>query len=111
MKFRKKPLVIEAQQWTTEYMPDGIHVATSQCPRTAEVRSYPHVHTMHGPVAVKLGDWITPDLMSLTYYPIDAGVMEATYNQVGEESLVNSPFLPNHPPEPSLPNQTKTRSA
>lgn len=74
MKFRKKPVVIEATQWFKM----GDH---------AEVMEHldfpgPHVHTLEGPMKVSVGDWIIkgvkgefypckPDIFAMTYDPVE----------------------------------------
>jgi hypothetical protein len=76
MKFRKKPVVIEAIQWTGtnmgeigEFM-DGIHWAMSGGNLV--------IPTLEGDMAVSLNDWIIRGVKG-EYYPCKPDVFEATY--------------------------------
>ena len=79
MKFRKKPIVIEAEQYThdgplpfvegdspVEYNEDG---------------SFPYVMTLEGPLRVSDGDWIIRGIKH-EYYPCKPDIFEATYETV-----------------------------
>lgn len=72
MKFRRKPIVIEAEQFLTdkERLPDGVYF---------EAGEY-RVMTLEGPLRVSPGDWIItgvtgerypckPDIFAQTYKP------------------------------------------
>lgn len=77
MRFRKKPVVIDAAQFTGERpWPDGVHASTN--PRE---RGEPICHTLEGPLRVSVGDWIIkgikgefypckPDIFAMTYEPV-----------------------------------------
>ena len=74
MKFRKKPVVIEATQW----FKDGDHQAVGR--HVESNKGY--VQTLEGIMLVTPGDWIItgvkgehyackPDIFEMTYEPID----------------------------------------
>jgi hypothetical protein len=74
MKFRKKPVVIEATQW----FKDGDHAKVVM----HEIFQTPVVYTLEGYHEVTPGDWIItgvkgehypckPDIFSMTYEPVD----------------------------------------
>lgn len=76
-RFRKKPVVIEAEQWFP-----GKHVE-GMCECIAlDPFGRPHVHTLEGPLRVSEGDWIItgvkgerypckPDIFAATYEPVE----------------------------------------
>ncbi|MFZ2809437.1 MAG: hypothetical protein WAZ60_23890 [Desulfosalsimonadaceae bacterium] len=84
MKFRKKPVVIEAEQYV-EYgklvkgMCNSISCYTSG-------NDQPHVHTIHKGQIVNLevGDWIIPEPDGIHFYPCKADIFEATYEPAEE---------------------------
>lgn len=90
MKFRKKPVVIEAEQWFPGKHVDGVcgddpnklcgSVLVGGLEDNAHLK--PHVHTLEGIYAVTPGDWIItgvkgekypckPDIFPLTYEPVE----------------------------------------
>ena len=88
-KFRKKPIVIEAEQYSREreladgYVPEGV----TRCPRSEDggEGGMPFVITAHHqPVTLEDGDWITAEPNGDGYYPIKPDIFEATYEPVGE---------------------------
>lgn len=74
MKFRKKPVVIEAEQFRKgETHPRGICVCS-----TDEFGKDIHVHTLEGPLKVSDGDWIITGVKG-EKYPCKPDIFEATY--------------------------------
>ena len=95
MKFRKKPVVIDAVQFTEE-LRDAIVLDGAECPpgvRRGATTWHPesrkvwhadfYVQTLEGRMTVELGDWIItgvkgehypckPDIFAATYEPADA---------------------------------------
>lgn len=77
--FRKKPVVIEAEQFREgQPIPKGVCFGWS-CKKPDP--SAPHVHTIHNNQRVDLefGDWIIPEPDGVHYYPCKPDVFEATY--------------------------------
>ena len=77
MKFRKKPVIIEAEQW------DGwsnTMRGICRCIRNPKV----HVHTAHNNqlVVLEKGDWIIPEPNGVNFYPCKPDIFEATYEKV-----------------------------
>ena len=91
-KFRKKPIIVEAEQFFNmeNERPHGVfsdYNCTDAVWRgaggTCEFVG-PHVHTLHGPQLVEHGDWVIhgsksgdvyacrPDVFAATYEPVDA---------------------------------------
>lgn len=76
-KYRKRPVVIEAVQFT------GVPVR-GVCERAEcylNTSDVPHVHTVHGNqrINVKIGDWIIPEPDGVHFYPVKPDIFEATY--------------------------------
>jgi len=83
-KFRKKPVVIEAEQ----YLERGKFV-TGMCTSTAcfvSVNNIPHVHTIHNNqmVNLEIGDYIIPEPDGVHFYPCKPDIFEKTYEPVEE---------------------------
>lgn len=86
-KFRKKPIVVEAEQYTgPEFVEWNVSVP-SDTPRGVQWyedgRSnckHPFVVTIHGQKTwVKPGDWILPEPDGVHFYPCKPDVFAATY--------------------------------
>jgi hypothetical protein len=79
-KFRKKPAVIEAEQYT-KY---GILVKgmcnSRSCFTKGNIK--PHVHTIHDDqiVNLEIGDWIIPEPDGKHFYPIKPDILKDTYD-------------------------------
>ena len=76
MKFRKKPVVIEATQW----FKDGDHSAVR-----SSHRDYGVIDTLEGVHTVTRGDWIITGVKG-EYYPCKPDIFEMTYEAVDGNS-------------------------
>ena len=88
MKFRKKPVVIEAIQWTGRNLLEvvdfcgGLHASA----RKFSWDEYSHlvetegfkVFTLEGPLKATIGDWIIKGVKG-EFYPCKPDIFEATY--------------------------------
>lgn len=92
-KYRKKPVVVEAEQFhgakigqdTGEWVrsfPRGV------CFKGCSGSKYPHVHTIHESQVVDLtdGDWVVPEPDGEHFYPIKPDIFAATYEPVDDAS-------------------------
>lgn len=85
MKFRKKPVVIEAEQYRPVDF-DG----KPNCPKGVCICTpggvVPHVHTIHNGQAVKIEsrDWIIPEPDGKHFYPVKPDIFEATYERIND---------------------------
>jgi len=85
-KYRKKPVVIEAVQYTGEntgellgFAPDHVRVIfNNDDPCGIDVR------TPNGVVGVNVGDWIMRGTTPGDYYPCPAETFAETYERVSE---------------------------
>ena len=76
MKFRKKPVVIEATQWF-KY---GDHSAVEKHDRE---EGFGKVYTLEGEHIVTPGDWIITGVKG-EHYPCKPDIFEMTYERVEE---------------------------
>lgn len=81
MKYRKKPVVIEAEQ----FFGNGKTVkgvCLKLCLDGDLIK--PHVHTIHNNQSVILtqGDWVIPEPDGIHYYPCKPNIFDATYESV-----------------------------
>lgn len=91
MKFRKKPVVIDAFQWNGEWadviawldsMSDGPFVIPfGSVPPITKEGDQLVIKTPHGPTTANEGDWIIKDSDG-DFYPCTDSVFKATYEQV-----------------------------
>lgn len=80
MKFRKKPVVIDAVQWKYGDSIDGVCEGSRSC----ETFAYPHIHTLEGQMRVSDGDWIITGVKG-EKYPCKPAIFEMTYELLDSE--------------------------
>jgi len=89
MKYRKKPVVIEAEQWFPEKeIEDVLWDETVMCSASSErgiehTRAVvqPYIQTLEGKMYVSPGDWIITGVKG-EKYPCKPDIFEATYEKV-----------------------------
>ena len=88
MRFRKKPVVIDAEQYdgSLESMVSISNWENRNLPLNAQARVYGHgsglfCQTLEGPLRVSVGDWIIKGVHG-EFYPCKPDIFEATYEQV-----------------------------
>lgn len=77
MKYRKKPVIVEATQWVKL----GDHPAVREC---VFGKSYGWIDTLEGGHIVSPGDWIITGVAG-EHYPCKPDIFEATYEAVPED--------------------------
>ena len=86
-KYRKKPVVIEAEQWFPGNGAKGVRGDNPNklcgCVMFVGAKE-PHVHTIHAGqgVLIEPGDWIIPEPDGEHYYPCKPDIFEQTYELV-----------------------------
>jgi len=81
VKYRKKPLIVDAMQFT-ERDKDRVFnwMSGNRAPDFEGGKPIVRFRTVHGETAIaRLGDWVVEDSEPGTYYPVKPGVFEATY--------------------------------
>jgi hypothetical protein len=83
MKYRKKPVVIEAVQWTEDVLDDAALASLWEfCPVAARLGVGPFtnlvVKTLEGDMLVSHGDWIIKGIKG-EFYPCKPDIFAASY--------------------------------
>ena len=100
MKFRKRPVVVEAEQFLGEPV-KGVCEGFEDCSTMGYGSGDYHVHTIHEGQYVYLtkGDWILPEPDGEHFYPVKPDIFEATYEAVSQEETemdeVREKYFPN----------------
>lgn len=83
MKFRKKPVVIEAMQFKGKWTGDGADILEwmghggGWSQGTSELK----IHTLEGVMTASSGDWIIKGVAG-EFYPCKPDIFDATYDKV-----------------------------
>lgn len=91
MKFRKKPVVIEAVQVTDEWFdadnPNPLHpIGTKERPIIIDpLRRVVEIHTLEGVMIARVLDWIITGVKS-EKYPCKPDIFERTYEPVDDQT-------------------------
>jgi len=80
-KFRKKPVIVEAEQFWPEKTPWPNGVYRSGTDRTAPGMPHYHVDTLEGGHIASPGDWIITGIKG-ERYPCKPDIFEKTYDLV-----------------------------
>lgn len=82
MKFRKRPIVIEAEQFTFENKDRVFNFVTCNCYAAFDEYGYPElkIQTLEGEMTAKLGDWVIKGTIG-EFYPCKPDVFEKTYEK------------------------------
>jgi len=87
-KFRKKPVVVEAEQWFPEKSMDGVFVVQKvyhdDDGNLMDSEIVGIIHTLEGPRFVSPGDWIITGVKG-EKYPCKPDIFEQTYEPVEED--------------------------
>lgn len=97
MKFRKKPVVIDAIQWTgnneidvTDFVGEKLKTNRHLQSETKDLPSIIYIPTLEGVMQAKANDWIIKGVNG-EFYPCKPDIFEKTYEPVED----HVPFL--HP--------------
>jgi hypothetical protein len=106
-KFRKKPITVEAEQYSRArqikegYLPPGAERNFSIDDDGARYETLPHVQTLEGRMLVSDGDWIIKGVKG-EFYPCKDEIFRATYELVASDAGdndVSSPQVLSSSPE------------
>ena len=81
MKFRKKPIIVEAEQWFPGVEIKGVEFAHSVLD---DKNLIPIVKTLEGNMIVSEGDWIITGIEG-ERYPCKDSIFQKTYESVNED--------------------------
>ena len=87
MKYRKKPVVIEAVQWNGEPILFNVPKWLSNAQRSGRIGFITDnigiIKTLKGNMVLSIGDYIIKDVQG-EIYPCNPDIFEATYEKAGE---------------------------
>jgi hypothetical protein len=83
MKFRKKPVIIEAEQWWPDKHVEGVDRRTVTDMFSGRKFDKYIIETLEGPHTVSPGDWIITGVQG-EKYPCKPDIFEKTYEPVEE---------------------------
>ncbi len=92
MKFRKKPIVVDAIRYTGDNL-DELRAFVPECHRHNKVNEPLGIITLEGVMTISEGDWVIRGAVG-EYYPCKPDAFEASF-----ESLLTWPNLPSTPAE------------
>jgi len=81
-KYRKKPVVIDAVQFTDETKDQVFGFVRSSCQPDRDTEGKPvlHISTLEGEMTAVIGDWIIKGVKG-EFYPCKPDIFEATYEK------------------------------
>ena len=88
MKFRKKPVVIEAIQWTGSNLDEMRKFMSKNKPAWGS-EGYPdalYIYTLGGTHRADIGDWIIKGVKG-EFYPCKPDIFEQTYEPVEDNTV------------------------
>lgn len=82
-KYRKKPVVIEAVQFTMESKDQAFNFIRCNCSADFDPDGNPilTIQTLEGEMVARFGDWIIKGIKG-EFYPCKPDIFEATYEEV-----------------------------
>lgn len=83
MKFRKKPIIIEAEQWFPDKNVDCVKFGITINSLTGNYVKAHMIETLEGTMTVSPGDWIIKGVNG-EFYPCKPDIFEKTYEPVEE---------------------------
>lgn len=83
MKFRKKPVVIEAIQWTGNNVDEILGFILAKASAYRPVGNSIAIETLEGTMIADRSDWVIKGIKG-EFYPCKSDIFEATYEKVEE---------------------------
>lgn len=102
MKYRKKPVVIEAVQFTGDNADELLDFGERKHVLTSELAGGIYIRTQGGAVEASVGDYIIKGIQG-EFYPCKPDIFEQTYEAVvdeNEEKIVSEFLASIQPPPP-----------
>jgi hypothetical protein len=92
MKFRKKPVVIDAVQWTGDNWDDVDRFANREALHVLRSVTGLKMQTLEGVMLAGPGDWIIRGVKG-EFYPCKPDIFAATYEPADETTVVRIPKI------------------
>ena len=80
-KYRKKPVVIEAVQWTGKNLNEIFEFIPIEYLDAHTIEGSLEIHTLEGTIIASINDWIIKGVQG-EFYPIKPDIFEETYELV-----------------------------
>lgn len=91
MKYRKKPVVIEAIQWTRDNYEEVLEFTNESCSsifceylEVGKRYHYIYINTLEGTMKAEVGDYIIKGIKG-EFYPCRKDIFEETYEKVEDD--------------------------
>ena len=86
MKFRKKPVIIEAEHFTEDNKNRAFHFIRCNCYADKDAEGNPtlKIQTLEGEMTATLGDWIIKGVKG-EFYPCKPDIFTQTYEAIGTD--------------------------
>lgn len=82
MKYKKKPLIIEAVQWTGENIDEVCEFVPQEVWNCITEKDF-NILTLEGMMKISLGDYVIKGIKG-EFYPCKPDIFEASYEKVNE---------------------------
>lgn len=82
-KYRKKPIIVEAEQWWQHHPVDGVKDMGAS--GSYNQPSFGCITTLEGTFIVSPGDWIITTGGQGEKYPCEPGIFQSTYELIEEQ--------------------------
>ena len=83
-KFRKKPVVIEAVQWTEDNWEEVTLFAKGSSRNINTIKGYLEIITLEGTMKANKNDWIIKGIQG-EFYPCKPDIFKKTYEEVNDQ--------------------------
>lgn len=83
MKYRKKPVIVEAIQFTGTNQDDIIKFTNGHALKSLPILETVKIQTMEGLMTAKKGDWIIKDVKG-EFYPCDSDIFALRYEVISD---------------------------
>ena len=80
-RYRKKPIVIEAEQWIPGKRIEGVYTRLKNI--NVDIDVNPYIDTLEGRMSVSTGDWIITGIAG-EKYPCKDTIFQGTYDKIEE---------------------------
>jgi hypothetical protein len=90
-RYRKKPVVIEAERFTEENKDRAFTFVRCTCAPDRDEHGNPilKIQTLEGVMKARLGDWIIKGVAG-EFYPCKSDIFEATYEAVDDDAPLDT---------------------
>lgn len=90
-KFMKKPIIIDAIQWTGKNIKETLSFVTDIIDKTSDIEIDRNIiiHTLEGDIKANVNDWIIKGIKG-EFYSCKPDIFEATHTASGLDGLIHN---------------------